>query len=490
MDTVDKVNDAAEVAESAEKSAVRDDGRNVMLTGEYSTPLDQAKNVKDETVALPTAGAKAIVEILDSMPNVKMADNEEKRKWANILADSLDHIYLKDSMDDAANDTTRAWRQGLECNGKMLSDGTPRLKHVENSTLSGESGAMRVLSGLGLGGRQQTALWNSGFWVTIKPPSEDSILELYRLLTDDKITLGRATHGLVFSNFSVVTYDRVLDFCLEHVYSTSVEGVTDLKSIISTHDLYPLILCLINTWYLDGFRYSRACITDPSKCTHVVEEVISGKRIHKVDQNSICKDNLLHMSNRASKSMSLESVEKYKERLHRAKGKRVCISKENELYFNLKVPSVKEYLQHGTEWVNGISNTINGVLTDTDDVNKRNTLIDNASKTMLMCQYGHFVESVEYGTNNIVDAGTIKELLTGLSVDATYLSTFLEEVGKFINSSTVSLVGIASYDCPSCKTSQSVFEDGATWTNIIPLDVLSTFFTLTSQVVMKTVNRG
>lgn len=463
------------------------DSHNAIVDSEFTKSKDEWEDDDDIVIDLPSGSAEDIVDTLEKIPNVNIGHNDKTLEWTDTLTKSLDQIHLKDALDKASKDEERLWKQYVEHDSRKLQIATPKLKQAENMELTGESAVLRVMTELGIGAMQQVPLWHSGFWVTIKPPAEDELLELFRILTVDKIELGRATHGIIFSNVSVVIYDKVLDFVLKHIYSTTIKENVDLRDHIKTHDIPILIWGLICSMYPGGFQYKRACIADPTTCNHIVEEIINPKRLLWVDYNSLHEGAIKHMSSRQQKSMTLESVQEYQKELSRNSSLRVCIKKEKEFYINFHAPAASKYIQHGMDWVNGIVESVNKVLTQEDDPEQRNIDITNASKATLMRQYGHFVESIEVGSNIIKDPETINENLDMLSSSSVYLTKFIDSAIDYINRTTVAMVGIPTYDCPSCGQTQSVHKDDVVWTNIIPLDVLSGFFTLTSQEVVKIV---
>jgi hypothetical protein len=117
---------------------------------------------------------------------------------------------------------------------------------------------------------------------------------------------------------------------------------------------------------------------------------------------------------------------------------------------------------------------------DSEYFKKKDNLINEYIKVSILNQFRHYIDSIEMGDNTIVDPETIDQVLTPLSSDNTLRTKFLEEVSKFIEDTTISVIGIPTYRCPKCGKEQNEPNMPEKFIDVIPLDVLNLFFGLIS----------
>jgi hypothetical protein len=109
-----------------------------------------------------------------------------------------------------------------------------------------------------------------------------------------------------------------------------------------------------------------------------------------------------------------------------------------------------------------------------------------------MRQYSQWVESIEFNSNIIEDKETIESTFSILSSDDNVRDEFIQEVTKYINESTISVIGIPAYDCPNCGAPQEKVEGVSTYpklVNILPLEVVQLFFALLAQKIQRIIAR-
>lgn len=449
-----------------------------------------------ETVTLPSNHDFEVNQSLEATPHIKLMDNDSTRKWGQAVKDGLEFNTFAEGFVPTMEDETALYKQAVDFNGQRYSAQAPKIKNTENENLKGERAVLRVIRQLGLGTTFQIPLWHTGIWVTLKPPTEAEIIELNRQMVSEKIRIGRYTYGLVYSNTTSYTVNYLVDFILSHLYTTTVKNeelpVSQLKNFISVQDLFTLVWGFACTMYPKGFQYRRACINDPEKCNHVVEERLNLSKLLWVNVNALTEWQKSHMSSRQPFIKDLASVKKYKEELIRIKSRRVKLSvdgSEETLHVTLRSPNITQYISEGEKWITGIVNKVNEAVSEVEDDNERNTVIHRHAQASSMRQYAHWVETVEIGTNVIDDSETICLMLDVMSGDDAIRGNFITEVIKYINESTLSVVGLPVFDCPNCGKDQSVDTVNKEFVNIIPLDVIQLFFALSTQRIQRAASR-
>lgn len=454
------------------------------------SPLNIESNKDTEKLSLPTDYATNVREILNELPNIDITDTEESREWVKVLNEGLEYIPMQEMFKDTVSKGN--FNQKPEYNGKPLVPASPKFEKLENNILKGEKAVIRVLQTLGLGNLFQVPLWHTGIWVTIKPPTEAEIIELNRQMINDKIEFGRYTYGLAFANTTAYTTDKLVSFILDHIYNTTIKSDTlttdDLRNLISSQDIPILLWGIACTIYPNGFKYQRACISDPEKCNYTLEENINISKLLWTDIELLTDYQKEHMSFRQARSRSMEQITRYKDELASIHKSRVKLDINKDIYITIKSPSITEYVNSGHIWINTIVEAVERTI-DTDVSEKeKESLITKYAQASRLRQYGHWIDVIEVETNISNDQETINELLNVLSSDNDIFSDIMNKIKTYINNSVISLVGIPTYECPSCNLKQ---EDTTypKFTNIIPMDVQQLFFGLFTQRLMKLIDR-
>ena len=462
---------------------------NVLIEEVWTSPAEF--NEDEDTIALPGNFEREVKEVLNTAPNIDyITGSPEAAKWGRDLAAGLQMLSYKETFVPNFEREGQHYGQFIDYNNVKLKARQPKLKTTENQILRGERATLRLVSHLGLGSTVQIPLWHSGFWITFKPPTESELVELDRLLSNDKIKFGRYTYGMIFSNTSVYINDRLIDFALSHIYDTTIKNevtLEELKGLIVSQDIQTLLAGFACTMYPNGFQYSRSCVANPEKCNHVIQERLNLKNLILPHRGILTDSQKAHMSNWRPGSKDIESIKDYQAQLSRIQPKRIVFNKDKPSEFSmmLKSPTIIEYVEAGHRWISNIVDMVEDVLSKEKESRDRNALIIRHGQATAMRQYAHWVQSIEFASNAIEDTPTIESNLDILSADDYIRNTFLESVSDYINDSTFCIVGIPAYNCPNPKCGASVDSPIKLpyHTNIIPLDVVQVFTNLLTQRV-------
>jgi hypothetical protein len=461
---------------------------------EYDVNSDIKLTAGDQII-IPSNYDAETRDVLDKTPNINLLDNPESREWATTVAESLKLNTFNEAFVPTLEDPDAEFRHRVEHSASSLCGQSPKFKPSENQNLKGERATIRLISHLGLGTLFQVPLWHSGIWVTFKPPSDSEIIELNRILIADKISFGRHTYGLSFSNLTAYTIDRLIDFALAHIYDITAKSeainINDLKNFISCQDIPSFLWGFICTMYPRGFRYRRACTSDPEKCNYILDETLNVSKLQWTNVKALTDWQKTFMSGRQSKNKDLASITRYKEELSKIQKKKVIINEGNdsEITIIIKTPTLSEYIESGHRWIGDIVNTVDKALNSDSSISDKNKLIVNYGQASAMRQYAHWIDSIEYDTNVINDVETIEGILDVLSADDEIRTEFIKGVSDYINHSTVSVIGIPVYDCPNCSAVQENPIKLPDYKNIIPLDVVQLFFALLTQRLNRLIER-
>lgn len=475
------------------------------VTVEQPWTAKTAWSEEAETLSMPSHFDQVVSQNLLNTPKINLLDSPEGRQWATVLNEGVDLTAANNAFVPSLEEPSSDWRQFVEYNGNELRGRQPNLGGgASNQVLTGERAVLQILTHVGTGSIFQVPLWHTGIWLTFKPPLETELVELNRLLVSQKIELGRYTYGLAFSNTIVYTLEHLIDFALRHVYDASIKlDVSDprtLKDLIVTQDIPTVLWGLAGTLYPKGFQYRRACMQDPATCNHVVEELMNIRKLLWVNRAGLTDWQRSHMANWRSASMDLDSVKKYRTEMLGLNDYTIKIHEgtDREMRIVLKSPTIADYVDSGYRWINGIVDLVEKTLANQNKSDDRQRLITQHGQATAMRQYTHWIRAIEFDhhvVNNeeihrtVEDREAIEKVCDALSSDDGIRNKFLEQVAEYINHSTLAVIGIPTYDCPACQTTQESHIALPHHRNIIPLDVNQTFFALLTQRMQRILGR-
>lgn len=469
--------------------------QNVYIDGPLTGP---AKNPDLTLIAvpLPTETDDRLTQILSQAPEIKLGDNLQSRIWDTVARAALGMGTAQDAFTSTLENPDAVFFQYTEHNGEKLRSGEAKFGEKQNTRFNGEAAMIRAAAHLGLGTAYTVALWNTGLWVTFKPPSEQSLLELYRQLTSDQILLGRLSYGLIYSNTSAFVIDRMCNFAREHILRISANKEEINKDNILDHvkaqDISSFLWGLACTMFPKGFDYSRACMADPTKCQHSIKESINIRKLQMVDRNSLTDYQKAHMADhRSQMKLTINDLKRYEAEMTKASSRtfRVNEKEASEFEFTLRTPSISEYIASGHRWIDDIVSTVEKALGASVTADEKNRVIELNSRATVLRQYSHWIARMGFDTNTIDDQQSVEEVINMVSTDQVIRETVLNQVKKFIENSSVAVIAIPTYDCPACGVAQEGPTTYPHRTSLIPIDVTQLFFVLVTQKYQELLER-
>lgn len=441
-----------------------------------------------ESISLPADFDDNANKQLQSAPNLNYALDPKSRNWAATIIAGMKNTPGDDVGINTLLKPNRSYSQIIERNGIKLEPTYQKFKPNKGAVADGDSAVMRLAEHRKLGTICKIPLYNSGIWITLRSPTEPAILELFRVITQDRSDLGRRSYGLSFSSTTVIFADNLVSFALEHLYNTNVklEAGTELKDLISSHDIPAICLGLAAVIWPNGFNYSRACIADPATCRHVSTGKVSIMDMLIVDDTVLNDWQITHMSKKSNNSVTTADVKRYQEELVDRQNHQVVID-ENQLSatsVTFKVPSIPEYLQDGYRWINELAQMAEKALTKDATTASRSKYVTDQGYATALRQYSHWVQNISFDSV-IEDRETIDNALTLLSSDDTFRVEFMKATERFIGQSSITSIGVPVFECPSCKRINKVDGLDERFGEAIPIDVYQVFFLLVEQKIQK-----
>ena len=456
---------------------------------DYIESINAGYGLPDSTpiIAMPSNFEDEVNKSIDDSPNINMVGTPEGRHWAGIINESLKFLLRNGQFVASLESVAKHFKNENSYKGIPLTPRAPRHREKVNENLKGEAAVLAVTKQLGMGDLRTVYLWQSGFWITFKPPSSSTMIEFNRKLIADKIEYGRYSYGITFGNSTSYTVEKVVELALSHIWETSVKtseiADEDLINHITAQDLHMLVYGFLWTMFPKGFRYSMACVDNPGKCNYVATDVIDIGKLHVEDLSHLSEWQLAHMSSMTKRSMDLASIERYKKELSSIQNERInLLDGDTSIYITLKTPTLGEYIKAGHRWIGESVDNVNKALGIEPDDDARNKYVTQHCRATAMRQYTHWVASIEINTNIIDDNETIEKTLDELSSHDEIRAKYFDILFDYIDRSAISVIGVPVFTCPKCGTlNKDTKEKHVGHTSIIPIDVIQIFFALHTQ---------
>jgi hypothetical protein len=453
----------------------RPDSTTVVQQFETFQPLDK-KGWSDnlEFLPIPSETKERAADILSSMPNLTVSNTPRGVEWERFL-DAAENVG---TYDDAFVDTVERegsqYRQAVESERGLLGASVPRFHEKEGAKLVGQQALLRIRALTGLGTIIQIPLWHSGFWITLKAPTDSDLLELNRRMAEEKVNLGRYTYGLAYSNTSVFYTAWVMDFVFANVYECSLKDRTNLEQKISALDIPILAWGLACTIWPSGFQYAKSVLDQAGGAERVIKEKLSIGRLHWTDTAALTPWQIAHMANRHAGTITDDLLVRYRAEFTRGQGRKIQLN--DNIAVTLRVPNVEQQLNSGQAWINNIVAMVDRAFGLPPEAEQRNRYIDEQGRATNLRQFGQWIESIHPGSNVIDDADSINEAIDVMSSSPEMRDAFFKGVRRFMEDSTISLIALPVTEAVEAKPLPR-------FPHLIPLDVLSTFFILLVQKV-------
>lgn len=396
-------------------------------------------------------------------------------------------VYVE-ALDNPENEFTNH----LEHSDKVLAPNTLKI-NSKMDVLSNQNAIALFSKALGIGELVEVPLWHSGFWVTLRPPKQSEIIVLESNIANLSVQLGALTSTIIYSNYSVIAIRMLMDFIKDHIQNSSLKlsPEDDILDYINIQDLQPLVLGVIISMYPKGAPITRSCVNtivldddNVPKCDYSIRGVLDPKKLLFVNRKALSSEHINQMIKRLPNSVTIDDVKNYQLTLDRIKPHKIEFNTEAEdvkINLTISLPSIKEYITAGEEWVNDIIYKSEELFTDADNQEAKDKKVDEMLSTFVLGLYSTFITEIENVNEGkkVVDKATIINLLELFSGDRVILKDYIPKITKFITDTAVAIVATPTFVCPKCNANQAVSENPA-FKELIPLNIIESFFDLST----------
>lgn len=432
----------------------------------------------EKALSLLMEGSARVIESLQDLRTTQLpGSSAHLAQYGESVKEAIPMHPLSDFDTSPTNVSGSVFSRNLENEGEVLTHmkSTPRIKAGE---LSGDAAAIRARAAANLGGQGMFMFPDSGLWLKIRTPSDSTLMELHRRVAMERISLGRSTLGASFTSTSIYTQFHLTNCILQHVIDGTAMDITptNLKKVMYVTELPVLNWAFASMIWPDTYPLTQPCLANPSECTHITEAEINVRSLYKVNRRMFDTLQLNHMANRSAKHKN-DVLETYRSH-HKLTTRAIKVAEDTEMV--LSVPTIEQYETSSFKWIDGIVQRADEAFGQELRGDARNTYITEQGNATKLRRLGHWVKEIRYTDSDSVvkDREAIESTLDIWSSNDDIQSIIKREVLKFTRDVQTQVIGFVRYKCPSCGGDTP---DEASFTNlkeIVPIDVLSVFFTL------------
>ena len=430
---------------------------------------------------------------LDNIPARDLtAKYSNKEKTAMSVAYQTKPTVVQNKvLEKHMNSNMEDWVNDLEYGDSKLNTKQAAFAN-QNGKVTGQRAVARFNAILSVGAIIHVPLWHSGFWITLKPPTQREIINLELNIASNSIKLGRETNTMVYSNYSVIFNKIVTEFIKDHIidHTLKLEEGDDITKHILINDFYILVNGILSGMNPKGLNISRTCNNvikmdeedNKINCDYIVNSLCDPNKLVWVNRKVLSNKMLNQMSKKQPNSVTVQDAVEYQKSLANITEKEYVIKTDNDVEFTLyiKPPTLSKYIDAGEEWVERIIQDTESLFTESDTNEVKDDKINKMLTASLLSIYSSFVTKIAHKEQNIevTDDITICQLLDNIALDDGAYKSTLEAIQDYITDSSIAIVATPAFICPKCKTNikNDNLPEGHPFEALIPINVLEVFF--------------
>jgi hypothetical protein len=472
--TTAKVNDGASLYTSDETYK--------LYKKEFSLPVDK-RSVDFKfypNLPIPSTTRSGYDKSISQFQNRRAGDTESQ--WLDTYLSSAGRLPSDRFYEAVLNKPDSDWSTSVEHAGVKMTQASS--KKTPAGELRGSAAVDAVLRKNKRPGTSRMPLWHSGFWVYYRPMNGQDISDLLNAIASAKAIVGNMTYGRSFATDTAYIDKVVLQFFFDRLVTTSSIASSDANIDYMSHILLPdknvIYGYMMSKCFPSGFAYNRSCISPG--CGTVHDGVLDMENIVRVDKSKLTEKQKQHMLNMGDGSTSLEAIAEYQNEFD-------WVNRDftsNDVKYVVKIPTLRVYIDSSNSYLDSIHSMYTEAMFE--DPKERSVAMRRSMDSTTCVQYAHYITEIvventdEEGTTKsfIKETATISAVLESLSTDSQDVKTFVRNINKASADSIIALCAITSFKCSACGTWQNEGDSDESQI-LIPIDPLSTFFSLASQ---------
>lgn len=418
--------------------------------------------------------------------------NDKDRLWMATFIAALSNADLNEAPNKALYRPESVWRDGIgnpAAEKHPLRPGRPQQKFDKNRRQSKEDTLAYLSYRSGQGGTYETFLPHSGIWVRLRRPALSEVVAMQTNLQAIRLKLGNETKGLAYSHASFKMINAITDLAVSCIVGSNRQYTTpsDLENEISIFDETILHHALAAVMYPDGFNYNVPCIADPDKCNAITEFKMNMSNIVFYDDAVFTKEQRKFIAKRFAPATE-EDFANYRSSFSIGGPKVIWL---DQVGIKLAPPSISERRIAANLWHDTLVQMTSGAFNEAPEESQRWAYISRLRDVTQATQLAHWVKAIYLLDPDAVDfedqlftddPEILMEYVSSTLSEAEFYDQFRDAVLQYVNDGVIALVAKPSHQCEHCKSPQGeAFYKRMP--HLVPIDMLSTFFTLAARKV-------
>ena len=351
-----------------------------------------------------------------------------------------------------------------------LSKITPRLPKNDKTTpihLSGDAAKIAVLSRTQ--GLYRIMLYNSGFWITVRPITVSDASAFVHEVDNDFKELGRILGGQFHLVLGAYLKQKVLEILPNVIVSSNLEDWDQsdvLGEAISMHDYDTILWGICCSMYRDGIGIGVHCTN--MECRHVdTNQYVDLTKACYINPDVFNAEAMEWMRDTRT-TRTLDDCLKYRNVI--LKSTKTLPMENNKVMIHMRVPSLQTYTKRSVELIGKMQSAIYRAKT------RQNQELQNQVIFHIYKMLAPWISSIVY--KNEADADVVIEgydaICADLEARAEQDHTLYSQLEEYIRDTKCSMYCLTSIECPKCHKKPNLNSEG-----LFPLDVEYLFFGLT-----------
>lgn len=451
-------------------------------------------------IVILACNSEDLVRINDGIKQDSVAETTEGLEWLYWLTTGLENKlntqFGTNALSDAVNYFVKrvATELGPVIGAKKVG--------VDNSseTLTAASAKHLLRGVIGSGATRRWPLYSSGFWLTTSTPLEEDLLALDDRIAEEKTSLGARTAGLAFSVSMSYIFKHVINLIASSTISTNIEdpefNKADVFSYVKLVDVWGLVGFYASLIYPNGYAVRIPCTAD-NDCTHTDSAYIDILDILRVNRAKLTPEQVEWMAD-AKVKRTLKEINAYQEKYSVSASTEIMLEDDDLSAGTITytIGTVEDYISSSEMWIEEISNKVDAMISERTTLARRDQLLEEHFRLSICREYQHCIKSIHIPAREMDDGSmrverlikdpvSIGVLLSEYSTNPTFHGQIIGSINKFLDSRTITHVGIPPHRCSKCKEMSSKANLVTGLTTLIPLDPFTTFFTVRNQKLQR-----
>lgn len=448
-----------------------------------TTPHTQTTEEEMTEIVVPNISDEEFEELIARINAVENSNNREAQRNVGLklrnpksyearayrsFGFKTDRQHLEQETLQEATTDTHKLVNSITIDGTTYKDpktSRSSLSKLENGAIIAEKDSFPMMMAL-IGGLRKVHLYNSGFWVVVRPPLTSELHTYYTRCNQESLIYGRIFGQLSYLPADIEISRAGFDLFKSCIVNSNLENwnVDDvLERNISSDDENTCLWALASLMYPEGAEIEYVCSND--KCHHIDRVTVDLAKIRYFDFSKLGAEALKYCHSTERRSDA--DIVNYKENILKS---HQSYEISNEWSVVVGSPSMQDMLASKSNFVDDMTMTLN-----LDDFEN----IDSFVKARYFKILSSWVSQVQY-TNPSDGKKTYFNYSLDKVVDALQLrySNLPEIVITHMKKSKISYFCYSYNACPSCGSIPPSEIEG-----LIPCDIQQSFFTLTTELL-------